>query len=224
MKLYKLTTQDGLTQAGQSNETRWAEGVNTTSAAPIVTNGDFIRVTREMCQCGYRIIHADGSPAEPFQPGPQDRDECIAQARERFGNLPVAADDTPAVDWNNWALLRDALTVHPMPKGSIGQLCAMRLQQLVGDQPQGGISRGGRTFIISTNDGHWGRGKYLHEAAQAALKAGARRPSLAFLSIVLNDGTAEINEAGNIVADSISATIAVGRVGTVGGILNAHTA
>jgi hypothetical protein len=108
-----------------------------------------------MCQCGYRIIHADGSPAEPFQPGPQDRDECIAQARERFGNLPVAADDTPAVDWNNWALLRDALTVHPMPKGSIGQLCAMRLQQLVGDQPQGGISRGGRTFIISTNDGHW---------------------------------------------------------------------
>ena len=44
MKLYKLTTQDGLTQAGQSNETRWAEGVNTTSAAPIVTNGDFGRV------------------------------------------------------------------------------------------------------------------------------------------------------------------------------------
>lgn len=128
-------------------------------------------------------------------------------------------NETPQPSWATWALLNEAFKPGVLVPGSVPEMCVHRLAQLAGQDPGCPVKPGPMARVVITNDGHWGRGKTLGEAAAAALKAGARRTAVAFVAIVLNDDKPEVNDGGSIVANSDSFILNVGNVGKLGGIL-----
>ena len=132
-------------------------------------------------------------------------------------------DETPQSNWAAWALLQAAEKPGALEEGSIGRLCAQRLGQFVGDNPDSTLYKiGKRSFLISTGCGHWGRSNSIEAAAASAHKAGASKTSKAFVTLVLNDDTPEISRGGMMITESDSASFNIGCVGTIGGILNAN--
>lgn len=128
--------------------------------------------------------------------------------------------EKPQANWATWALLREAFKPGVLVPGSVAEFCVHRLHRLVGQDPDVPVPLGKRTFVVVTNCGHWGRGNTLEAAAIAAHKVGARKTSKAFVVLVVNDDTPEVNQGGCIISNSDSDQFNIGWVGTVGGILN----
>jgi hypothetical protein len=142
---------------------------------------------------------------------------------ENIPSSPTTDPELPQADWANWALIKAALGPLNPRTDYAKALCANRLQQLVGDNCESyDVKPGPRSFIILSGDGHWGRGNTVGEAAKKALQSGARRPSTATGVLVLNDGTAEVNECGSVISDSQSAQFNLGVIGTIGSVINAN--
>jgi hypothetical protein len=126
-------------------------------------------------------------------------------------------NETPNPKWATWGLVREARKLANLPP--IIGWCLDRLEALnVGD----GHKPAPCAFIITTNSGHWGRGKTIAEAAKTALKAGGRRTDRATVTLVINDETPEVNKSGYLITDSMAAHKQLGCVGTLGSILNAN--
>lgn len=130
-------------------------------------------------------------------------------------------DQVPNAKWQTWALIDAAFKDDHNTIGSVYSFCVNRLQQLVGDCSEYSVKPGPRSFVVLTSDGHWGRGASLAEAAQLALKAGARRSSPTHGVLVLNDATPEVNQMGSVIAESEAAILQLGPLGTVGALINA---
>ena len=127
-------------------------------------------------------------------------------------------DETPNEKWNNWALLKAyEEPAHEAIRPQIAGWIAARFKASLDD-----LAPGPRSFLVITSCGHWGRGTNLAEAALAAKKSGGRRPSKAVVTLVLNDGTAQLNNYGSVLADSVATILHIGAVGTLGGLLNAN--
>jgi len=129
--------------------------------------------------------------------------------------------ETPTSKWATWALLQAAFQPDALVKDSIGELCAHRLQKLVGEYPSDTVQPGKRSFVAMTNTGYWARGNTPEAACKGLLKQGARKTDKVNLALVLNDDTPEVNQMGAIISESDSAQLNIGRIGTVGSIINA---
>lgn len=123
-------------------------------------------------------------------------------------------EETPSALWATWALVKEARKVDQLPliKWIIDRLEAYD----VGANAPGPVS-----YLITTNGGHWARGKTLVEAAKTILKY-ANRTEKANVTIVINDATPEINSAGYTITESVATHRNIGVVGTIGSILNAN--
>lgn len=99
-------------------------------------------------------------------------------------------------------------------KAALSDAIADRLKRYVDGEHRG--------FLIATSCGHWGNGDSLLSAAQNALKVGAKRTALATAAIVLGDSKPGINEYGYTITESVAHTISLGRIGTVGSIINSN--
>lgn len=130
-------------------------------------------------------------------------------------------ETTPNARWANWALL-DAVSKLENFKTDEAQ----SLLSLIVGRFRATLSEhegmGPRSFVVATDDGHWGAGQTLPMAARKALAAGGRRPSKAMAWLILNDATPEVNQMGGVISDSVSSQFGLGVVGTLGSILNAN--
>ena len=127
---------------------------------------------------------------------------------------PATSDDaTPNATWATWALLNEANK--PDPQTSALFLCRDRLDAISNQASSPTIKR----YVVATEDGYWGRGKSLSEAAEDALLIGGGRWKKAFVTIVLNDETPEINAVGALITEACAEVITVGGVDTLKSIL-----
>ena len=117
-------------------------------------------------------------------------------------------------NWASWALLQEASNDNSTQQDMALRFCRDRLQKLFGTEDPGP-----RCKVVMTADGHWGRGRTLKEAAQTAVKAGARKTSKAHIFQVLNDATPEINEYGYTIVNSDAELIDIGTVRTLGSLI-----
>jgi hypothetical protein len=127
-------------------------------------------------------------------------------------------EETPAANWATWALCR------AWEKGDrtteLAELIAQRLHDCLNNLNTRPI--GNKSYLIRTNDGHWGRGVDLIEAAKATKKAGARAAAKVVVWVCLNDSEPYIDSMGYPCASSVASFVTVGITGTLGQIINAN--
>ena len=126
---------------------------------------------------------------------------------------PATKDETPNATWATWALLNEANK--PDPQTSALFLCRDRLDAISNQASSPTIKR----YVVATEDGYWGRGKSLSEAAEDAHLIGGSRWKKAFVTIVLNDETPEIGSNGALITEACAEVITVGSVDTLKSIL-----
>lgn len=143
-------------------------------------------------------------------------------SKTQGSNMTTKNDDNDLSKWATWALLNEAFNSDSDRFNESQRQCVRRLQQLAGSNPDFPVKPGPRMFVIITSGGHWGRGQTLGEAAKTTRKAGAARSEIAVGILVLNDATPEINGGGGLITESIAETYQLGRLGTLGSILNAN--
>lgn len=128
----------------------------------------------------------------------------------------MKTNEAPAPDWANWANWALILAAKEIPTApGLAEVITQRFCETLA-LPAGPV------FVVTTSDGHWGRGKSIGDATRVARNAGARRPALASVCVVLNDAEPYVDGNGATCARSQAFCLRVGTVGTVGNILNAN--
>jgi len=129
---------------------------------------------------------------------------------------PATKDETPNATWATWALLNEANDIGNSRHGQkVLFLCRDRLDAISNQASSPTIKR----YVVATEDGYWGRGKSLSEAAEDAHLIGGSRWKKAFVTIVLNDETPEIGSNGALITEACAEVITVGSVDTLKSIL-----
>jgi len=137
---------------------------------------------------------------------------------------PINENETPNPSWNTWSLIQEARKQLASNKGNSTFISEL-FHWIVDRLEKFDISwakHGPITFVITTDDGHWGQGDSIDYAAQAAYANGASKIARAMLTIVINDATPWVNDYGVVNSSSQSALKNIGIVGTVGSIINAN--
>jgi hypothetical protein len=121
-----------------------------------------------------------------------------------------AAERTPNPTWAAWALIDEARKGNALAQ----TLCIDQLELITGC-----LKPAPKMFVVTTNCGYWGRGSTPSEAAKTALKVGARKSSMVFLNLVVNDETPEVNQGGMLITEGNSTTFSIGSVRTLGALI-----
>lgn len=128
-------------------------------------------------------------------------------------------NEIPNAKWATWGLVK-AIRKEMPDMSPLLKWIVDRLETY--DIGCGGENVSHKVSYIITANGYWGRGKTVAEAAEACRKSGAPRTFKACLTIVINDETPEVNEAGYLITESDATSRCVGLIGTIGSILNAN--
>ena len=118
-------------------------------------------------------------------------------------------DETPASNWANRALER-ALHGSNEERLAAQPIAAQRLLATV----SGPVS-----YLAICTGGYWGRGATLEEAVKNS-KAG--RAEKVFGYVILNDAKPTVDGFGTACSSSASHQVSLGKIGTVGSVLNAN--
>lgn len=122
------------------------------------------------------------------------------------------SDEIPQSNWANWALIRAVKS-----GGEVAAAAApIVVERFVATLDE---DRRVERYVAVCTGGYWGRGSTLEDAVR---NSKARRTERVYASLVLNDPEPMVDGYGTVCAASGAHIVGLGKIGTVGSILNAN--